>query len=211
MWSVLTDLSPAFGTALAALVGVGLWLLQSRHARRIDERQRVEQVRGMLVALRAEIDVSVERLSESFAADRLEEHLAHFREAVAENEARARANPQEAQSSKPKVMPIAPADSTNFVFDDLKKEFRLLPDSIIALVVRYYQYDLKLTVVTNAFSSGAYNGISPARQARAIGNYVKLGTITLREAEAALDGITAHLSGTGDRRLDGRNDRTGHG
>lgn len=176
----------ALGTILAAIIGVGLWALQARYARREDERRRAEQVRGMLVALLAETDVNLERLERTFGPACLERHLLELRDVISD--------PIEEASGKD--MPVAPADSTNFVFDELKKELRLLPDAVVDAVVRYYQYDLKLTKLMGLFTSGGFTGISDRRQKRALDEYGELGTIALKSALAAKLAIDQHLTET---------------
>jgi hypothetical protein len=124
----------AFGTVVAAFVGVLTWYLASRADRRreaaerdalrlAEEKAREQRVLDIVVALHSEILAGV---------------VANRRQLT----------PKDVEYALNQTNPFTTADETDFVFDSLKGDISILPAEVIHSVVQYYRVALQSNLVT---------------------------------------------------------------
>jgi hypothetical protein len=191
----------AAGVVTAASIGLVLWRRQVLQERlKGEDRQRIEnqaaearrreRVRDMLIALRAEISVDIERLELVFGEPGWVDLRVRMLERLAETRV----------AKDNKDMPQGPSVDDHFVFEAIKSELTLLPENAIGPVVRYYRHARFLDELARAFSSGMFEGLADVRQIEAVDQYLLLGRTTLKlalDAQSTLEANGASLNEQG--------------
>ena len=112
-------IGPAIVAALvSAFVSAAGWFVSSWQAQRLDERRRDEKVHDFQVALRAEVASDLDNLRTSNRRDIKGEVDAAFR-------------------ADPAYQPFIPHLAKNVVFEQIVREIHILPDEVIASIIRY--------------------------------------------------------------------------
>lgn len=188
----LADLAPlaqGAGLIVAAAIGVLLWWLKEWRENRRAEAARRRRLAEVMVAVRAEILVTLERTALQFDPAVSAQFRTRLMEAL-------RSRPDEAADEK-RDMPQGVADEGNFVFDALKADLGILPEATIEPVVRHYRYDRMLSLLIGAFAAGAYERVSDERQSQAVGSLFWLGEDSLFAALQAVKAVDGYLVPTG--------------
>ncbi len=176
------------GALITALSGVLLFGAQARQREREREQERqgeldllhsdrLEEIRKLVTALRAEVSVSLDRYIESFGGTAVPEALAVHRQTI-------EAAQEEGTS---KGMPVGIALEADMIFESCRDRIMELPSGLLLrALVRYYQNDAYMTQYLNQMSTGRFDGLSVERQKRATVHYYMLGQETLASAVLAL-------------------------
>jgi len=165
----------AFGTVLAAFVGVLTWYLTSRAdrrrerddrdaQRRSEEEQRKQRVLDIVVALHSEILAGI---------------VANRRQLTVDDVSYALRQTQ----------PFTTADDTDFVFDSLKDDISILPAEVIHSVVQYYRVAMQSNLVTKDLRDPYFLKQPVEERRRIIGFLLQLVELQKILGEAAIEDL----------------------
>ena len=173
----------AFGTVVAAFVGVATWFLASRSDRRreaderkaqrqVEELQRNQRVLDLVVALHSEILAGI---------------VANRRQLSAED----------VNYALRQTQPFTTADETDFVFDSLKGDISILPAEVIHSVVQYYRVAMQSNLVTKDLRDPYFLKQPVDERRRIISFLLQLVELQKILGEAAIADLAKFASGSG--------------
>ncbi|MDF2619249.1 MAG: hypothetical protein K0S00_1908 [Xanthobacteraceae bacterium] len=165
---------------ISSLVTVIGWWLNHQRERRRDAARRLERIRDVQAALRAEIRSHRERL-----------RLFELNEDNAALLARI-----EASNDTAPFTPFLPREVDSFVFDAVIGEIHILPVAVIDDVVVYYRQTRSIAQFADDLRSDRFDRLQPERKAQMYRDYLALGRHAALLADRAIAAI--------DRALDGR-------
>jgi hypothetical protein len=174
----INALITAFGTTIAAFVGVLTWYLASRAdrrrereerdaARRNEEILREQRVLDLVVALHSEILAGI---------------VANRRQLTAEDAAYALKQDN----------PFATADETDFVFDAVKNDLSILPAEVIHSVVQYYRAAKQSNLLTKDLRDPYFLAQSAKEKRRIIELLLQIVELQKMLGEAAVIDLAAY-------------------
>jgi len=176
----INTLIGAFGSVLAAFVGVLTWYLASRAdrrrerddreaARRSEETQREQRVLDLVVALHSEILAGI---------------VANRRQLTAEDAAYALKQKN----------PFATPDETDFVFDAVKNDLSILPAEVIHSVVQYYRAAKQSNLLTGDLRDPNFLTQSAKEKRRIIELLLQIVELQKLLGEAAVTDLAAYAA-----------------
>lgn len=182
--AVAAALLTATGTAAAACVAALVWEYKAqldRESKETEEqRLRAERVKDTVIAIEADLASDLELVETQFSDDRVKEELARFDERLERTDGHPL--PRSVQSTKRLVLAAVERDLT------------ILPETLIRPVLDYYEIDLDIGALIEAFSSGRFDELAPPRQRELLSGYLALGKRGREKARTALAATRAWLA-----------------
>lgn len=189
----------ATGTALAASVAILVWEYKAHldrdTAEKAEWRVRSERVRDTVSAIAADVASDLKLLRQAFGDGEIARQLQDFDRLVAECD--------------PHPLPRSAQSTKRLIFAAIEKDISILPEKLIRPVLTYYEIDIDMGALTERFSSGKFDNLSPARQREGLVQYLEMGKTATTAAETLSAAVEDWLANSTPS--NGANDRRKHG
>jgi hypothetical protein len=178
---VAAALLVSIGTVTAACVAALVWEYKARldtEAKKTDEeRQKNDRLRDVVLAVQADLESDIPQLEKTIEWGEKEPQRFDHRIAVGDKHPL----PRGVQSTK------------GLILTAIENDITILPTPLIKPIVDYYERDLDMGAILDAFTCGRFDKLAGERQREQLIAYIELGPKALASAQTALDAIREWL------------------